>query len=70
MLAVAPVLLLLLAAILTWFLALIKLRPGSIWLITALMTTAAWGVTLVLGVTSPEPLIISDWLPDRTILPV
>jgi len=63
MLAVAPVLLLLLAAILTWFLALIKLRPGSIWLITALMTTAAWGVTLVLGVISPEPLIISDWLP-------
>lgn len=63
MLAVAPVLLLLLAALLTWLLALIKLRPGSIWLITAVMSTAALGLTLVIGVISPEPLIISDWLP-------
>ncbi len=63
MLAVVPVLLLLLAAFLTWFLALIKVRPGSIWLIIAVMSTAAWGVMLLFGLRAPEPLMINEWLP-------
>ena len=63
MLAVVPVLLLLLAAFLTWFLALIKVRPGSIWLIIAVMSTAAWGVLLLFGLRAPEPLMINEWLP-------
>lgn len=64
MLAVIPVLLLVIAVVLIWVLALFKQRPGTIWLVAALMVTITWVSTVVLGVLNPQPIVINQWLPE------
>lgn len=63
MLAVTPVLLLILTVILVWFFALVKLRPGTLWLIVAIAVSLAWGLMILVGIRLPQPIIIDQWLP-------
>lgn len=64
MLTVIPVLLLITAVVLIWALALVKQRPGTIWLVAALMVTLAWVSMLVIGILNPQPIVINSWLPE------
>jgi hypothetical protein len=64
MLAVIPVLLLIIAVLLIWVLAVIKQRPGTIWLVAAVMVSITWISTVVVGVINPQPIVINNWLPE------
>ena len=64
MLAVIPVLLLIIAVLLIWVLAVIKQRPGTIWLAAAVMVSITWISTVVVGVINPQPIVINNWLPE------
>lgn len=64
MLAVIPVLLLIGTVLLIWILGIFKQRPGTIWLIAAVMVSIAWGSTILVGVLKPQPIDINQWLPE------
>jgi hypothetical protein len=64
MLAVIPVLLLFSTVVLIWVLALVKQRPGTIWLVAAIMVSITWVSTVLVGVLNPQPILINNWLPE------
>lgn len=64
MLAIIPVLLLIAAVLLIWILAFLKQRPGSIWLVAAVMVSITWGSIILVGVLNPQPIVINQWLPE------
>lgn len=64
MLAVVPVLLLISAVVLIWILALVRQRPGTIWLVAEVMVLITWVSAIVIGVLNPPPIVINNWLPE------
>ena len=64
MLVAIPVLLLTITVLFVWLFTLLKLRPGIIWLFSAVAVLLAWGTMILIGILQPAPIVIENFLPE------
>lgn len=64
MLGLVPVFLLISSVVLIWIMAFLKQRPGSIWLVAAIMVSITWVSMILVGALKPQPILINRWLPQ------
>ncbi len=64
MLVALPVLLLFATVLIIWLLAILKIRPGTIWFVAAILVALAWGAMILVGVLDLQPIHIDKWLPE------